>query len=71
MRRISGTYDGQEWIIFEYTKGMVECSTALSGRLQNEAGALPTGASLTEACRRIFGPTMVIREMPDDAADRR
>jgi len=71
MRRLSGHYDNAEWVLFEYSRGMVECPMGIYGMIRGAHEQMPTGDALTEACRALFGATLVAREMPDDAVDRR
>lgn len=63
MRRITGLYDGTEYVLLEYEHGIVECPSDLAPVLARPDHSLPTGAELVAQCRVLFGDTMQVREI--------
>ena len=62
MRRLTGTYDGQEYVIREYDTGLIECPEDLRPTLQMSDGRLPHGERLEHECRLLFGESFQVRE---------
>jgi hypothetical protein len=63
MRRITGTYDGVEYVLHEYDRGIVECPAALADLLRLPDNSLPIGEDLENACRVLFGESLQVREV--------
>jgi hypothetical protein len=63
MRRVTGIYDGVEYVVLEYAGGMVECPSALRALLVHPDDTMPSGAELEQACRGLFGDTLRVREV--------
>lgn len=63
MRRISGVYEGVEHIVLESDHSLLECPSNLAQLLRQADGKLPTGETLVEQCRRLFGDTLQVREV--------
>jgi hypothetical protein len=64
MRRLTGTYDGETFVIFEYHSGYVDCSPVLAALLANTDLSLPTGEELDDACLVLFGDSLHVQHEP-------
>ena len=63
MRRLTGTYDGERYRLFEFDNGVVDCPPTLRQDLLLPDGLrLPTGESLENACLVLFGESLEIEE---------
>lgn len=70
MRCLTGTFDGTAYAIWEYASGYVECPIALRKDLAGPDLSLPTGEALEDACRVLFGESLLMKEEPDAPFDR-
>ena len=62
MRRITGRYQGIEYVVLEYAHGIVECPSDLAAVLARPDHSLPTGAELVAQCQVLFGDSLHVGE---------
>ena len=62
MRRLSGTYDGTQYVVLEYADGHVECAALLRQLLEADEPRIPTGDTLAGLLRELFGDTLRVEE---------
>jgi hypothetical protein len=62
MRRFTGTYDGEHYVIREYDTGLLEVPETIRATLQDANGQIPRGEALEQECRVLFGESFAVRE---------